>query len=146
MAVSGQFAIAKQATYTWTPASGGEAQSTVGFRNVAWREGRHKYLTVPAGYEHERYTLGVQWCQAVLGGMFDSSGATPPSPGTTANTSSVNPGILVVTFASGKTKTMKGFMHQLDWSAQGGSVGPEQEYQWAFVGSAESATDTITTA
>jgi hypothetical protein len=147
MAVTGQFTIAREATFTWTAGSGGEDLTTfkVGFTDVAYREGRHYYKTVPVGYLMERVTPGILYCQVALGAMFDKSGSTAPVPGG-SSTPPTNPGTLVVTFATGKTKTVKGFLMSLDWTSQGGSVGPEQRYQYLFVGSAEGPSDTITTA
>lgn len=146
MAVTGQFVIAREATFSWTAGSGDtQALSVVGFRDVAWAEWRDAFVTVPTSYLLKRRTMGILDARAALGSMFDKSGATPTSPGM-ASTPPTNPGTLLVTFASGKTKSCPGFIVHLDWNSQGGSVGPEQNYQYAFVASAENNTSTITTA
>lgn len=146
MAVTGDFALALSASFSWTDGSGGsQTISTVGFMDVAWFEMREVFETTPVGYLQKRRTMGILDCRAGLGFMFDKSGATPTSPGMTA-APPTNPGTLVVTFASGKTKTAFGFINSLSHNASGGSSGGAQRYQYGFLGSAEGPTSTITTA
>lgn len=146
MAVTGQFVIAREASFSWTAGSGDtQTLSTVGFMDAAWSEWREENVTTPVGYLMKRRTLGILDCRCLLGSMYDKSGATPTSPGLTG-APPTNPGTLVVTFASGDTKTTTGFITRLDWHSTGGGTGPEQRFQYVFVGSAENSSSTITTA
>lgn len=158
MSTAGIFTIAREATFTWTPVAsvsggGGEDLTVfkVGFRSVAFSEGRHKVLTVPTLYLMERYMMGALWFRAALGGMYDKTGAILPLPGG-AGAPPTQPGTLLLTLtatggaggATARTISVPGFLGQLDGHSTGGGVGPEQDYQYSFVGSANNATDTIT--
>ncbi len=159
MSTTGIFTLAREATFMWTPvaanAGGGGEDLTVfkvGFMGCAFSEGHHQHLTSPAGYQMERYQLGVMWFRALLSGMYDKSGATLPTPGGFA-LPPTQPGTLLITLtatggaggATARTKSIPGFLHTLNGTIQGGSVGGPQMYEYAFIGSASGPTDTITT-
>lgn len=138
-------AIGRDASFTWTT-SGSDAPTVASFNQIYYEEERAMHEVTPPGYVMRKYQEGIITARGLLGGYHDASDTlAPKSPG-----SGVAPagfvGTLVFTTATGQTKTLKAFLVKLTgrWTTLNGS--PPQDWQYAWIGTAESAGEGITTA
>ena len=153
----GKFETPASASFTYSASSANPEKTTlctVGFKTFRHREGRRDHVWVAEGSLMERHEPGEIYCYGALGMMYDSTGETPCTPGgageaggqPVTNTPAGYTGSLVLTWASGKSKTFKARLVTLDWPSGETLSADAQQYQYAYVGSATNTTDTIVTA
>jgi len=137
----GQFSIGREASFTY--ADGPETLITNKFNRVAFRISRRAWPTTPPKYLMNRVTLGILTATGAIGNWHDKTDATPPSPGG-VGAPSATVGTLTIATSTGKSYAFKAMLVELEGSVSMEDGGPPYVYQYAFISSAQSETDTIT--
>ena len=137
-----RYIVGREATVTWdTTGPVGTAPETniitTNFNRVAFRITRKHYLTVPPGYQAERYTSGIIGVRGVLGNWYDISDSLPTVPGGNGAPDG-DSGFLTILLASGHSWKFPAIFTTLDWSLSMDDGGPPQVYQLGFALSMQS--------
>ena len=139
------FGIGRDVSFTWTT-GGADAPTVANFNKIFYVEERAMHETTPPGYVMRAYTEGILTAYGMIGGYNDAAANTPPASPGSGGAPVGFVGTLVFTTATGQTKTLRAFLTKLSMNSTTLGGSPPQDWQYAWVGTATTSSEGITTA